>query len=93
MHAKEPEIWVRCGGLHAAGSDRGLHERKCLCGGVGGPSWHAGSRQARRRYHSKERCSGGHPSLQDPANLAVVIKDGKKVKLDDQGFEETSLTF
>jgi len=31
--------------------------------------------------------------LQDPANLAVVIKDGKKVKLDDQGFEETSLTF
>jgi len=31
--------------------------------------------------------------LQDSDNLAVVIKDGKKVKLDDQGAEETPLIF
>jgi Amidohydrolase family len=31
--------------------------------------------------------------LQDSANLVMVIKDGKKVKLADQGSEETPLIF
>jgi imidazolonepropionase-like amidohydrolase len=31
--------------------------------------------------------------LQESSNLALVIKDGKKVKLDDQGAAETPLTF
>jgi imidazolonepropionase-like amidohydrolase len=31
--------------------------------------------------------------LQDSANLAVIIKDGKRVKLDDQGGGEAALTF
>ena len=31
--------------------------------------------------------------LQDSANLAVIIRDGKRVKLDDQSVDETQLTF
>ncbi|MDH3442715.1 MAG: hypothetical protein OEN50_02225 [Deltaproteobacteria bacterium] len=31
--------------------------------------------------------------LQESVNLVVVIKDGRKVKLDDQGPEETPLIF
>jgi hypothetical protein len=31
--------------------------------------------------------------LQDSTNLTAVIKDGKKVKLDDPGFAEMQLTF
>jgi protein required for attachment to host cells len=31
--------------------------------------------------------------LQDSANLAVIIKDGKRMKLDDQGGDEAALTF
>ena len=31
--------------------------------------------------------------LQDSSNFVVVIEDGKKLKLDDQGSEESTLTF
>jgi imidazolonepropionase-like amidohydrolase len=31
--------------------------------------------------------------LQDPANLALVIKDGNKLKFEDQGLEEIPLAF
>ena len=31
--------------------------------------------------------------LQDPANLAIVIKDGKKVNLENHSLEEAPLTF
>jgi len=31
--------------------------------------------------------------LQEPSNLAVVIKDGKKVNLNDHASEEIPLTF
>jgi imidazolonepropionase-like amidohydrolase len=31
--------------------------------------------------------------LQDPSNLAMIIKDGKKVNLDDHASEEIPVTF
>lgn len=93
MHAKEPEILVRYGGYTPLEAITACTKENAFAVGLENQVGVLEAGKLADVIILKKNPVADIRVLQDSSNLAVVIKDGKKVKLDDQGSEETPLTF
>ena len=93
MHAKEPEILVRYGGYTPLEAITACTKENAYAVGLENQVGVLEAGKLADVIILKKNPAADIRVLQDSANLALVIKDGKKVKLDDQGSEETPLTF
>ncbi len=93
MHAKEPEILVRYGGYTPLEAISVCTKENAYAVGL---EDQVGVLEAGRLADLiilRKNPTADIRILQDSQNLVVVIKDGKQVSLDDQGTEDTPLTF
>jgi imidazolonepropionase-like amidohydrolase len=93
MHAKEPEILVRYGGYTPLEAISACTRDNAYAVGLENQVGVLEGGKLADIIILKKNPAVDIRVLQDPANLAVVIKDGKKVKFDEQGVEEIPLTF
>ena len=93
MHAKEPEILVRYGGYTPLEAITACTKENAFAVGLENQVGVLEAGKLADVIILKKNPAADIRVLQDSANLALVIKDGKRVKLDDQGSEETPLTF
>lgn len=93
MHAKEPEILVRYGGYTPLEAIRACTKESAYAVGLENQVGVLEAGKLADVIILKKNPAMDIRVLQDSANLAVVIKDGKRVKLDDHGDEETRLMF
>lgn len=93
MHAKEPEILVRYGGYTPLEAIGACTKENAYAVGLENQVGVLEGGKLADIIVLKKNPAADIRVLQDPANLALVIKDGKRVKLDDQGLEEIPLTF
>jgi len=93
MHAKEPEILVRYGGYTPLEAITACTKENAFAVGLENQVGVLDAGKLADVIILKKNPAADIRVLQDSANLAVVIKDGKRVNLDNQGAEETQLTF
>jgi imidazolonepropionase-like amidohydrolase len=93
MHAKEPEILVRYGGYTPLEAISACTKENAYAVGLENQVGVLEGGKLADIIILKKNPAADIRVLQDTANLALVIKDGKKVKFDDQGLEEIPLTF
>jgi imidazolonepropionase-like amidohydrolase len=93
MHAKEPEILVRYGGYTPLEAISACTRDNAYAVGLENQVGVLEGGKLADIIILKKNPAADIRILQDPANLALVIKDGNKVKFDDQGIEEIPLTF
>ena len=93
MHAKEPEILVRYGGYTPLEAITACTKENAFAVGLENQVGVLEAGKFADVIILKKNPAADIRVLQDSANLALVLKDGKKVKLDDHGSEETPLTF
>jgi imidazolonepropionase-like amidohydrolase len=93
MHAKEPEILVRYGGYTPLEAISACTRDNAYAVGLETQVGVLEGGKLADIIILKKNPAADIRILQDPANLALVIKDGNKVKFDDQGIEEIPLTF
>jgi imidazolonepropionase-like amidohydrolase len=93
MHAKEPEILVRYGGYTPLEAISACTRDNAYAVGLENQVGVLEGGKLADIIILKKNPAADIRVLQDPANLALVIKDGNKVKFDDQGIEEIPLTF
>jgi imidazolonepropionase-like amidohydrolase len=93
MHAKEPEILVRYGGYTPLEAISACTKENAFAVGLENEVGVLEAGKLADVIILKKNPAADIRVLEDSANLAVVIKDGKKVKLDDPGGEESPLIF
>jgi imidazolonepropionase-like amidohydrolase len=93
MHAKEPEILVRYGGYTPLEAISACTKENAYAVGLENQVGVLEAGKLADIILLKKNPAADIRVLQESANLAVVIKDGKKVKLDDQSLEAIPLTF
>jgi imidazolonepropionase-like amidohydrolase len=93
MHAKEPEIMVRYGGYTPLEAISACTKENAYAVGLENQVGVVEAGKLADLIILKKNPAADIRVLQDSANLAVIIKDGKRVKLDDQSVDETQLTF
>ena len=93
MHAKEPEILVRYGGYTPLEAISACTKENAYAVGLENQVGVLEGGKLADIIILKKNPAADIRVLQDPANLTLVIKDGKKVKFDDQELEEIPLTF
>jgi imidazolonepropionase-like amidohydrolase len=93
MHAKEPEIMVRYGGYTPLEAISACTKENAYAVGLENQVGVLEAGKLADVIILKNNPAADIRVLQDSANLVVIIKDGKRVKLDSPGFEETQLTF
>jgi imidazolonepropionase-like amidohydrolase len=93
MHAKEPEILVRHGGYTPLEAISACTKENAYAVGLENQVGVLEAGKLADVIILKKSPVADIRVLQDSTNLTAVIKDGKKVKLDDPGFAEMQLTF
>jgi imidazolonepropionase-like amidohydrolase len=93
MHAKEAEIFVRYGGYTPLEAITACTRDNAFAVGLENEVGVLAAGKLADIIILKQNPLADIRVLQDSANLAVVIKDGKRVNLDDQASEEVPLTF
>lgn len=93
MHAKEPEILVRYGGYTPLEAITACTKENAFAVGLENQVGVLEAGKLADIIILRENPAADIRALQDSANLAMVIKDGKKVKLDDRDSVETLLAF
>jgi imidazolonepropionase-like amidohydrolase len=93
MHAKEAEILVRYGGYTPMEAITACTKDNAFAVGLENQVGVLDAGKLADIIILKQNPVADIRILQDSSNLAVVIKDGKKVDLNDHGSEEASLTF
>jgi imidazolonepropionase-like amidohydrolase len=93
MHAKEAEILVRYGGYTPMEAITACTRDNAFAVGLENDVGALETGKLADIVILKQNPLADIRVLQDPANLAMVIKDGKKVNLDNHSLEEAPLTF
>ena len=93
MHAKEAEILVRCGGYTPLEAIKASTRDNAFAVGLENELGVLETGKLADIIILKQNPAADIRALQEPSNLAMVIKDGKKVNLDDHLLEEAPLTF
>src|SRR5574341_1892636 len=93
MHAKETEILVRYGGYTPLEAISSCTKENAYAVGLENQVGVLEGGKLADIIIVKKNPVADIRFLQDPANLTLVIKDGKKVKFDDRGLEEIPLKF
>jgi imidazolonepropionase-like amidohydrolase len=93
MHAKEAEILVRCGGYTPMEAITACTRDNAFAVGLENEVGVLETGKLADIVILKQNPLADIRVLQDPANLAMVIKDGKKVNLENHSLEEAPLTF
>jgi imidazolonepropionase-like amidohydrolase len=93
MHAKEAEILVRYGGYTPMEAITACTKDNAFAVGLENQVGVLDAGKLADIIILKQNPVADIRILQDSSNLAVVIKDGRKVDLNDHGSEEASLTF
>jgi imidazolonepropionase-like amidohydrolase len=93
MHAKEPEILVRHGGYTTLEAITACTRDNAFAMGLENDLGVLAAGKLADVIILKKNPAADIRVLQDAANLAMIIKDGKKVNLNDHSSEETPLTF
>lgn len=93
MHAKEAEILVRYGGYTPMEAITACTRDNAFAVGLENELGVLEPGKLADVIILKQNPAADIRVLQDPANLAMVIKDGKKVNLDDRDSEKVPLTF
>jgi imidazolonepropionase-like amidohydrolase len=93
MHAKEAEILVRCGGYTPLEAITACTRDNAFAVGLENELGVLEVGKLADIIILKQNPAADIRALQEPSNLAMVIKDGKKVNLDDHLLEEAPLTF
>jgi imidazolonepropionase-like amidohydrolase len=93
MHAKEAEILVRYGGYTPMEAITACTRDNAFAVGLEDELGVLEPGKLADVIILKQNPAADIRVLQDSTNLALVIKDGKKVNLDDRDSEEVPLTF
>jgi len=93
MHAKEPEIMVRYGGYTPLEAISACTKENAYAVGLENQVGVLEAGKLANLIILKKNPATDIRVLQDSANLAVIIKDGKRVKLDDEDADGAQLTF
>jgi imidazolonepropionase-like amidohydrolase len=93
MHAKEPEILVRYGGYSPLEAITACTRENAFAVGLENDLGVLESGKLADVIILNKNPAADIRVLQDSANLSLIIKDGKKVNLDDHAPEEIALTF
>jgi imidazolonepropionase-like amidohydrolase len=93
MHAKEPEILVRYGGYTPLEAIKACTKDNAFAVGLENEVGVLEAGKLADVIILKKNPATDIRVLQDSANLSLIIKDGKKVSLNDHAVEETPLTF
>jgi imidazolonepropionase-like amidohydrolase len=93
MHAKEPEILVRYGGYSPLEAITACTRENAFAVGLENDLGVLEAGKLADVIILKKNPAADIRVLQDSANLSLIIKDGKKVNLDDHAPEEIALTF
>ena len=93
MHAKEPEVLVRYGGYTPLEAISACTKENAYAVGLENQLGVLEAGKLADIIILKKNPAADIRVLQDSANLTLVMKDGKPVKLDNQASEENSLTF
>jgi imidazolonepropionase-like amidohydrolase len=93
MHAKEAEILVRYGGYTPMEAITACTRDNAFAVGLENDVGALETGKLADIVILKQNPLADIRVLQDPSNLAMVIKDGKKVNLDNHSLEEAPLTF
>jgi imidazolonepropionase-like amidohydrolase len=93
MHAKEPEILVRYGGYTPLEAITACTRDNAFAVGLENQVGVLEAGKLADIIILRQNPAADIRVLQDHSNLAMVIKDGKKVNLEDHSSEETPLTF
>jgi imidazolonepropionase-like amidohydrolase len=93
MHAKEPEILVRYGGYSPLEAITACTRDSAFAVGLENEVGVLEAGKLADLIILKKNPAADIRVLQDSANLSLIIKDGKKVSLNDHAAEETSLVF
>jgi imidazolonepropionase-like amidohydrolase len=93
MHAKEAEILVRCGGYTPLEAITASTRDSAFAVGLENELGVLEAGKLADVIILKQNPAADIRVLQDPSNLSMVIKDGKKVNLDGHAPEEMPLTF
>jgi imidazolonepropionase-like amidohydrolase len=93
MHAKEAEILVRYGGYTPMEAITACTRDNAFAVGLENEVGVLETGKLADIVILKQNPLADIRVLQDPANLAMVIKDGKKVNLENHSLEEAPLTF
>jgi imidazolonepropionase-like amidohydrolase len=93
MHAKEPEIMVRYGGYTPLEASSACTKENAYAVGLENQVGVVEAGKLADVIILKKNPAADIRVLQDSTNLAAIIKDGKRVKFDDQGADETQLMF
>jgi imidazolonepropionase-like amidohydrolase len=93
MHAKEAEILVRYGGYTPMEAITACTRDNAFAVGLENELGVLEAGKLADIIILKQNPAADIRALQEPANLVMVIKDGKKVNLDDHLLEEAPLTF
>jgi imidazolonepropionase-like amidohydrolase len=93
MHAKEAEILVRCGGYTPLEAIAACTRDNAFAVGLENELGVLEAGKLADIIILKQNPAADIRALQEPSNLAMVIKDGKKMNLDDRLLEEAPLIF
>jgi imidazolonepropionase-like amidohydrolase len=93
MHAKEAEILVRYGGYTPMEAITACTRDNAFAVGLENEVGALETGKLADIVILKQNPTADIRVLQDPANLAMVIKDGKRVNLESHSLEEAPLTF